>query len=1106
MSILDPMQHINDTQSLTKYLRSKDAPLVEIVGVAQQTLSDKSELFLPNGSLFVLELLADRLNDNNKFKNWKYYFGVWELFMVAVVKVTPQERDKVLRRIKFIEIFTKIFTEFYEVSNQPQFFTTLLKVAEFILQEVEIQADEVVCMAFVASFLNIFEMDLEDGMVIAWTHIGCKIFELSTNEIDYVPSKKNITRFYINCLPKILLCLQNLDSSLGECNRILTDLIISTIMRKDAHHFLLQNLQQMLKQDIPSGTVYLFFKILVENLGNKDVKLVEDVYLIIIDMVKYSEMSESLIEILATLNKPLTTDFFASVFDSTVKSSETNWKLIGYIINLDATLAMQKASVIIEMLNKQTDNVITLIMPDLITSYVRARDLFEFFTEVWLENINKNKIWASVTTVDVVAQNINDLSTANIKKVIEYVYEHDTSAYPLLLSIAKGLVTCPTEKVKDLEETIFKDSRYLSGFWELSFYLLISYPNQAEKFKVSTGEDNKYYFYSIFRIVELTANKELIDDALTNSYTTYIKTCDGETLSEVLLRWYVILGACFPQNAVEEVIACCLTKLDGVVVREILRDTDDLFEHKNVITALLKAALSTEKHFDLVPLIPIQSIDRSIKVELINKLTEHKCTDGLLHVLVQATSKSKIETDFEYLSKLVDSEPDFEEVFVLIWNNNIKQAKSDDHLDDVLKKLNKRVSKTKLLSEDLKVASLVLKETDSSVLTDKQQKHLKSLKSSYTKCLTSLLQNGSNTIEMFKSYLRLIDNVSIVIEHDIIKNVGQQLKSSNDKDANRLLFKVYLKSSEAKDYKHALSLYYILLEGTELDEPLQKYFLKISTTSEFNNLIVFVMQSLTADGDTLKVMKLLKFIIKTFSKDTGSEKILSIIVSIVLNNLDIVEKNLEALNVFLSTLKTALIESNWCFTQYSIEMIISLVSKVSMHLAISKESEAHLSDTYILATQILSQILLFHRFRLTSRHHIIMNVFVSLLNPLTMKSSLPVQVECSKAYSRLLSNLCEPSTTSKSLASNQLTTASTLIKKNLRKYLPNLLVNYITLALTKNFSRENNDEIMVGIFNIFDVFSPRELETTTALLDSQGIVFYKTIYNDYKDHGKWKDI
>lgn len=135
-----------------------------------------------------------------------------------------------------------------------------------------------------------------------------------------------------------------------------------------------------------------------------------------------------------------------------------------------------------------------------------------------------------------------------------------------------------------------------------------------------------------------------------------------------------------------------------------------------------------------------------------------------------------------------------------------------------------------------------------------------------------------------------------------------------------------------------------------------------------------------------------------------------------------------------------------------------------------------------------------------------MNVFVSLLSPLTLKSSLSVNPECSRAYSRLLSNLCEPSITSKSLASNQLTTASTLIKKSLRKYLPSLLVNYINLALTKNFSRENNDEIMMGIFNIFDVFSPRELETTVALLDSQGIVLYKTIYNDYKDHGKWKDI
>lgn len=1114
MSILDPMDQIRDTQSLTKFLRSKDSQLSDIVDVAIKILSNSGSLKLPNGELFVLELVADRINDNNKFKNWKYSAEVWQLFLMAVKKVAKNERERVLRRIKFIEVLTKIFSCFYEVSLQPQCFTSVLEATKFMLEEVELHVDEPTCMSFLVAYLNIFEMDLEDQLVIEWTHCCSVIFELPTNEIDYMPSKKNITRFYVNCLAKILNTLQNLDTSLEECHQTLCNIIIRTVIRKDTQPFLLQGLQEMLKQDITKESIFTFYKILVANLGNKDVKLVEDVYLIITDMVKYNDMSEKLIEVLATLNKPLTTEFFASVFDSATSNLEhPNWKLIGYIINLDATLAMQKASIIIEMLNKQDDNVINEMMPQLIASYVRARDLYEFFTEVWLDNIDRNKSWASPNTIEVVAENINDLSTANLKKIINYIHENGEKAFPLLLSVVKGLLSCPIDKVTDLEEIIFTDTKFLNHpCWELNFYLLILYPEQSDKFDLANKGNDKYFFYSVFRVVEITANIGLIDNSITGSFIKFIEDCkDGNTFIEILLRWHVILGVCFPKPIIEQVATICVSNLDVATFKTIMRENEDIYEQKVVISALLKAILAANpEYLDLIPLVPIQSIDKVIKVDLINKLTEHKYIKGLLHLLVQATSKSKIETDLKYLIELVDSDQAFDQVFILSWTNHVKQAKSDTFIDDTISMLNKAISKVKKLTGELKVVSLILKESDSSMLSDSQNKQLQELKKTYLKSLTKMIQKDPTNVQVLKSYLRLIDRVpDCYIDEDIIKRIGKQIKSFNDKDANELLFKIYAKEADVEQYKHILSLYYILLGNCQVDNALQEYFTRISSSNKFDNLIVFVLQSITSEIEpesSFKVMKLLQFIIKTFKKDGKSEKILGVIISIVLNQLHVLSQNTEALNVFLSTIKSSLTEFNWCFTQYSIEMIFSLVARVSLLLTSSKDNAKTISQTYILSTQILSQVLLFHRFRLTSRHHMVMNVFVSLLSPLTLKSSLSVNPECSRAYSRLLSNLCEPSITSKSLASNQLTTASTLIKKSLRKYLPSLLVNYINLALTKNFSRENNDEIMMGIFNIFDVFSPRELETTVALLDSQGIVLYKTIYNDYKDHGKWKDI
>lgn len=46
---------------------------------------------------------------------------------------------------------------------------------------------------------------------------------------------------------------------------------------------------------------------------------------------------------------------------------------------------------------------------------------------------------------------------------------------------------------------------------------------------------------------------------------------------------------------------------------------------------------------------------------------------------------------------------------------------------------------------------------------------------------------------------------------------------------------------------------------------------------------------------------------------------------------------------------------------------------------------------------------------------------------------------------------------------------------------------------------------MPGIYSMFTVLSQNELRVVNDSLDYGGKAFYKTLYNDYKDHGKWKD-
>lgn len=49
------------------------------------------------------------------------------------------------------------------------------------------------------------------------------------------------------------------------------------------------------------------------------------------------------------------------------------------------------------------------------------------------------------------------------------------------------------------------------------------------------------------------------------------------------------------------------------------------------------------------------------------------------------------------------------------------------------------------------------------------------------------------------------------------------------------------------------------------------------------------------------------------------------------------------------------------------------------------------------------------------------------------------------------------------------------------------------------------DSLLSGIFKIFDVLSQIELQLVSATLDIPSRTYYRSLYSNYKDNGKWKD-
>lgn len=1115
--------NIRDTQSLTKFLRSKDGSLDDILDVSNQVLNNKLSFNLPNGHLFILQLICDRINDSNKFKLWKFDHRVWSLFNYVFTRIEDiQARDRTIRRIKLLDVLSNIFDQFYDVKGVT-FFDQLLDATNNIVSRLDIQPSESSCLNFIGSFTNIYQSDLNDTTLLKWSQTAYKVFNTCQVDLEYSWTKKSTTRFFSETLKKLLTSIQNLDDSARECKVILSKIIRENIFTKELMTGFTGNVSLFLKLKPSQTSVYLLYQTIIDKIGNRDIKLSEELYLLIVKIPEYNDMSEKLIEVLSTSNKPLSTGFFETIFSQTIQGKKINWNLISHIINLDVSLAMEKSSIMVEKLNQEPPHLAISFIPSLVEAFVRARDLFEFCTQTWYKNMARKDWWKSEYVISAVAAHIDDFSGAQLQKLIQFIYENKTESTPIFQALVRGLVHCSIDKLSTIEDTLWADSDYIlhGTSWVSKYYLLVSYGGKYDMFAdldLLPSSNDLYFYLFIFRVTELKG-VSLLNEEICLKFMDFIKQQEPDVLIVLLQRWSIIISQFFTSFS-SEIMKLCIDKLPYEFWTSFFKERAQMFfEQTNLVNSFAKQVPSRGEYYDLISLIPIQCFERNIKVELINKLSASNISPSALKkLLVMPTFKSSIETDFSQLVNLLQFGSQYNDVFKLVWAHHLSQAKTEHStVDDSLKNLRKSLSKDfRISSPNVIAAGLVLESTDKSSLPDKVCSRYMSLEAKYTESLMKASKDiiaVNSPLDSIKAYLSLVDNI-IRPSDDFwgskdLKKVGSIICKYEDRDLSVLFYKIFCRINDIGHFKHVVALYVALYtpEDDILDSTLTNYLERVSGSLHYDEIIYFIFESMTHtinDFNAPIFLSLCGILMKTFKKDKNCELKLGIMISIVSNQIPKFTASLKPIRLFLKSIRSALTDVSWCFTQYSIEQVLALISKISKLTGKGEYPSDDLEETFILSTQVAAHILLFHRFRLTSRHHLVISVFTALMKPLTIKSNLNDSPACASAYTRLLGNLCEPSN-SKYLVNDQLTTASTIIKKHLRNYIPVLIVNYVSLSLTQNFSRENNNEIKLGIFNILDVISPRELEAINNWLDSQGIVFFKSLYNDYKDYGKWKD-
>lgn len=1200
------MDTLNTAEGVTRFLRAKGGSLDKIVLTANQILDDTINVHLPNKHIFIFDLLCDRFNDNNHFKNWKYDTQCWILFRKVWIGLDNDKisRNRSMKKLKFVDLLTNILKN----SNQKadvKLLENVMQTTNIVMNDFYIEIDDNSSINLLASYVTSLthlynEINFSDEIINDWTDVIYKLYQIPQLNVNYKYSKKSVTKFFGEFIPPALHFIKSEEekSNLSQSKTIIQNIICKVIFNKDSIGGLKGNIELLLSKyanDISFESLKYLFVLVINNLSSKDMKLCEEVFLSIINTKKFNQMSETLLEILSSVNKSLSTEFFSSIYDKEVKSNSKNninWSLVIHLFNLDIELAMNNAEEVLSNIPSSVNSKTILdIGKSVAEAYIKAREFVEFFQNIWINIIRKASIWRSSEFIDIISSKINNLSTNQLNILLSFSFGQ-SDALPLTNSIIKGLLICPLNKVESVKKLLLSQSKLFteptSSFWEIRFYILCLYNEEVlennPKFisYVSNSPvcSSEYYYYTIFRLIEITGNDGSFNQ-YNKDFVKYLKTLKSDKIRYVLMtlfnRWLVLIDKFFSKSQTLEIMRLYLNQLDfgSYLLNYFENNGDVFFEQRNMVDALLIILIENFANgindgsvgfINLISVIPVQCFDKYSKKKLIDAIFgSFSCSQdndvnvssrvALRHLLIQPSFKSSIELDFKLSLKLMETSVQTSlqlsnEILQSIWNQNLSQysvetnktyiLESIQYLNDFFKGF-KTKNILELPSEFQAALVIILTNTKHKNTDNNLEGMIKALINLFVKTTKELLHKiieskkniNYEIVCWLLNSLYLTSSDDSEEAHDIrslIKMIGQKLPSAHNDQINKvrvILFKL-LTNVSGPSFNDAvfISSLFISLDvkfGADIDEmtmALMSYLDKISANEDdFKMFYEFVLHSVNTEEDPRYMSSLVRItnsLIKSLNREYQADCTTLFIktLSVFLTQYKLISlSGHNSIVSILSTLKTSLSGMTWCFNQYALETTISLITRVSYSLSEPEFAKLeHVVDIYIQLTHVMSNILLFHRFKLSSRHHIIINACVSLLAPVSIKNLksennyLSSSTKATGAYSRLLSNLCEPSnTSSKEMVQSSLNSTSALIKRSLRKHLPILLLNYINIALKNNFKSEVNDELMGGIFSIFNVLSQTELRLVSSSLDIPGKTYYRTLYADYKEHGKWKD-
>lgn len=286
--------------------------------------------------------------------------------------------------------------------------------------------------------------------------------------------------------------------------------------------------------------------------------------------------------------------------------------------------------------------------------------------------------------------------------------------------------------------------------------------------------------------------------------------------------------------------------------------------------------------------------------------------------------------------------------------------------------------------------------------------------------------------------------------------------------------------------------------------------------------------------------------VKDNENDSVSSGVVTLLVQILQHLHELSENDLMA---YLELVEFLVKDRTKILTQFCLELIISTIIRLCTTQFGPGFMCTSAETIYVKLAGVASSVVVFNRSRLAGRYHILIQLLTALLGCLTntekfnnnnnsntknknknkisnlnndndsveigeistfqpkwiSEAKERVGEKSGEAYTRLVTNLSSTVISYRESTDKfRLSSYAQMVKKNMGMHLGVVLINYVRFSLHEGFTPSVRRGLVPGFYVVFNTIGSEQLKHVNLLLDSSSRPYFKTLYDDYMAHGRWR--